>query len=119
MIGSSSLMPALWAASRIAPRAQISNASAEESTSWYLPSVRWTSKSMIGKPISDPVSAVSRRPFSTAMLTEGIHSVVDSTNQLLLVWGRKASRRSPNELHPFGYGREIYFWSFVVAVLVF
>jgi cation diffusion facilitator family transporter len=56
---------------------------------------------------------------SSALLTEGVHSVVDSTNQLLLMWGRRQAKKPPTRLHPFGFGRELYFWSFVVAVLVF
>src|SRR3954447_2812552 len=58
-------------------------------------------------------------PGTSAMLTEGVHSVVDSTNQLLLMWGRRQARKPPDKYHPLGYGRELYFWSFVVAVLVF
>lgn len=56
---------------------------------------------------------------SSAMLTEGVHSIVDSLNQLLLIYGRKQAKKPPDRYHPFGHGREIYFWSFVVAVMVF
>jgi cation diffusion facilitator family transporter len=56
---------------------------------------------------------------SASMVAEGIHSLVDTANCGLLLLGRHASHREPDETHPFGYGKEQYFWTLIVAVMIF
>jgi cation diffusion facilitator family transporter len=56
---------------------------------------------------------------AASMLAETVHSAADSTNQALLLWGGAAARRPPTRDHPFGFGRERYFWGFVVALVIF
>jgi cation diffusion facilitator family transporter len=56
---------------------------------------------------------------SSSMVSEGIHSIIDAISQVLLLWGFRASRRLPDANRPFGYGKELYFWSFIVSLVIF
>jgi len=73
---------------------------------------------------SDVVIAVTKFvaasiTHSSAMISEGVHSIIDAISQLLLLWGIFTSRKKPDEERPFGYGRELYFWSFIVSLIIF
>ena len=56
---------------------------------------------------------------SGSMISEGIHSLVDTANELLLLLGLHRARKEPDKTHPFGYGKELYFWSFIVSIMIF
>ena len=82
-----------------------------------LKSVLYALGANFGIAIAKSVAAVITK--SGSMLAEAIHSFADCGNQALLLWGMKSAKTKPDDDHPLGYGKAIYFWSFVVAVLLF
>lgn len=56
---------------------------------------------------------------SSAMISEAVHSVIDAVSQVLLLWGVVTSKKKADDERPFGYGRELYFWSFIVSLIIF
>jgi cation diffusion facilitator family transporter len=80
--------------------------------------------SVVGALVGDLLVAASKIGAaiwtgSAAMASEAIHSVVDTTNEILLLYGIHRSKQKADAEHPFGHGREVYFWSFVVSLLIF
>lgn len=75
----------------------------------------------LGVDLSIAVSKFIAAAFtgSSSMFSEGIHSVIDAISQLMLMWGVKISRRVADADRPFGYGKELYFWSFIVSLITF
>jgi len=83
-----------------------------------------SNKAIYGAIIANSLIAISKfiaaaATGSASMLSEGIHSLVDTGNGILLLFGIKRSKKPADTAHPFGYGNEIYFWSFIVAILIF
>ncbi len=82
-----------------------------------LKSVLYALGANFGIALAKTVAAVITK--SGSMLAEAIHSYADCGNQALLLWGMKSAKQRPDADHPLGYGKAIYFWSFVVAILLF
>lgn len=83
-----------------------------------------STKAVVAALIANAIIAVAKFVAATvtgssAMLSEGIHSVADSGNQALLLFGNRRAQRPADHTHPFGYGQELYFWSLIVAVILF
>jgi cation diffusion facilitator family transporter len=91
---------------------------------WLLPGMAKNRASIYSALVANLLIAVTKFiagafTNSSSMISEGIHSVVDTINELLLLYGLRRSKKPPDKLRPFGYGKELYFWSFIVSILIF